>query len=169
MYRRSWRLVALVFLALSVLSRHSTGAPNAQISFTELQTSNKVVTEQNSLLNSSNSKSAEFIQISKSQGQISSFEDKKHKTSYKKYVSPERLLHHRLIRDQRLTSFSEIQIQESPRLSSPQSEIHAHAPPATDMNTFHIGAIQLKGVGNFGGLNSYKCDWGFGLNGICPS
>lgn len=170
MFKRSWRGLFLLFVTLALLSRNITGAPNVQMSFASFSESHALTSiteeiESNSSDQSDHTKPAQIGPKVEKSTSLLGFVEAPYK-SYKKYVAPERILPSSVEFENTETPYETIQFNQSWAFSSLPREIHAQDPPVTEMNTIHIGATQLKGVGNFGGLNTYQRDWGFGLYGL---
>ena len=173
MYRRSWRGVFLLFVAISLLSRNITGAPNVQMSFSSFtqHQATEAITEK------IDEKTSPAVLLGQAATKIplptfvetrptSSITEDELKTAYKKYVTPDKITSSAFNFKRTKATYRFIQFSESWDFSNLPTEIHAQSPPAPVMNSTYIGATQLKGVGNFGGINKDKRDWGFSLNGI---
>lgn len=173
MYRRSWRVVFLLFVAISLLSRNITGAPNVQMSFSSFaqHQATEAITEK---VDAKNSPAVVLGPIATKVAlptfaetrPTSSITEDDDKPAYKKYVAPEKITASAFEFKRTKATYRSIQFNDSWDFSNLPTEIHAQGPPAPVMNSTYIGATQLKGVGNFGGFNTDKRDWGFSLNGI---
>lgn len=165
MGRRSLRHLSLLFFVIAIFARQTTGAPNAQVSFTDVGKIN-YSTSVNSLQLAGPSFETEdqSSQLDNSKKSISSLEE--HYKSYKKYVSPDRNL-----------EFA-FELQHSPRESLARSPTEtwilsalpqiqrAHAPPMTDVLFSHIGATLFKGANTFERLNSNQRSGGLSFNSV---
>ena len=165
MNRRSVRSLALLFFALAIFARQSTGAPNAQVSFTEV---GKI----------QYSKSIDALQPAGPSLQVmdenptidptqASFDSKEeHYKNYKKYVSPDRNLEFGFeLKHSARETLARAPAETWLLSSLPQAQ-RAQAPPVTDVSFTHIGTSLFKGVYKFESHNSHQRSGGFGLNGI---
>jgi hypothetical protein len=150
---------------LAVFARQSTGAPNVQVSFTDVgKISYSTSVNALQLAGPSIETADQPSQLDSAKKFFTKFEEIY--KSYKKYVSPDRNL-----------EFA-FELQHSPRetlarsptetwiLSSLPQAQRAHAPPMTDVLFSHIGATLFKGVTTFEGHNSYQRSGGLGFNSL---
>ena len=165
MNRRSVRSVALLFFALAVFARQSTGAPNVQVSFADvgkIQYSKSVAALQQ--VGPSIQELDESTTIDPTQASLDSKDQ--HYKNYKKYVSPDRNLEFGF----ELKHSARETLARAPTetwiLSSLPQVQRAHAPPASDVSFTHIGAFLFKGVYQLESFNSYQRSGGFGHNGL---
>ena len=159
------RTSILIFFALAIFARQSTGAPNAQVSFTDvgkIQYSNSL----GALAQAGPSLQVmdEGPLIDQTQP-IFKAKDDLYK-NYKKYVSPDRNLEFGFELKHSARETLARAPSETWLLSSLPQVQRAHAPPASDVSFTHIGAFLFKGVYQLESFNSYQRSGGFGHNGI---
>jgi hypothetical protein len=165
MGRRSLRHLPLLFFIIAIFARQSTGAPNAQVSFTDVgKISYSTSVNSLQLAGPAIDTADQSSQLDSAKAFVIKFEE--HFKSYKKYVSPDRNL-----------EFA-FELQDSPRetlarsptetwiLSSLPQIQRAHAPPMTDVLFLHIGATLFKGANTFERYNSYQHSGGLGFNSL---
>ena len=165
MNRRSVRSIALLFFALAVFARQSTGAPNAQVSFTDvgkIQYSKSVVALQQ--VGPSVNVMDENPIVNQTQAAFDSKES--HYKNYKKYVSPDRNLEIGFELKHSARETLARAPTETWLLSSLPQIQRAQAPPVADVSFTHIGTSFFKGVYKFESHNSHQRSGGFGLNGL---
>jgi hypothetical protein len=165
MNRRSVRSVALLFFALAVFARQSTGAPNVQVSFTDvgkIQYSKSVASLQQA--GPSIQELDESTTIDPTQASLDSKEQ--HYKNYKKYVSPDRNLEFGFELNHSARETLARAPTETLLLSSLPQVQRAQAPPVADVSFTHIGTSFFKGVYKFESHNSHQRSGGFGHNGL---
>ena len=155
MNRRSLRSIALVLFALAIFARQSTGAPNAQVSFTDV---GKIQYSQSDRALQQAGPSLNLIDENPTinQNQLSFDAKDNHYKNYKKYVSPDRNLEFGF----ELKHSAREMLARAPAdtwlLSSLPQDKRAHAPPLTDVSFTHIGTSFFTGVYKFESHNSHQ-------------
>ena len=150
MNRRSLRSLSLLFIVLAVFARQSTGAPNVQVSFSEVSKihssslTNSLLPAGPNLHNVDTGSNSDLLSGSKKHSDFTSLE--KHYKNYKKYVSPDRSFE---LRFEISKSTREILVRaptEKWALSSLPQVQRSHAPPVNDVSFSHIGTSLFEGV-----------------------
>ena len=159
------RTSILIFFALAIFARQSTGAPNAQVSFTDvgkIQYSNSLGALEQAGPSLQVMDEAPVIDQTQP---IFKAKDDQYK-NYKKYVSPDRNLEFGFeLKHSAKETFARAPAETWLLSSLPQVQ-RAHAPPASDVSFKHIGAFLFKGVYQVESFNSYQRSGGFGHNGL---
>ena len=159
------RTSILIFFALAIFARQSTGAPNAQVSFTDvgkIQYSNSLGALEQAGPSLQVMDEAPVIDQTQP---IFKAKDDLYK-NYKKYVSPDRNLEFGFELKHSARETLARAPSETWLLSSLPQVQRAHAPPASDVSFTHIGAFLFKGVYQLESFNSYQRSGGFGHNGL---
>ena len=163
MLRRGFTPIFIIFLGLLVLSRHITGAPGAQVEIFRNLVVNKAVEKQ--------IERTQLPLIDPSQQDCgihgSSINKQTHfenKTSYKKYVSPEKILNYKSVPELAQSNYQSTSFSQFWLFSSLPQVIHAQSPPRiTSPQTHSLNSPITTGDHDY----SYKTKSCSDSRGVC--
>ena len=158
MYRKSLKVLSILFFSIAVLARSTTGAPNAQV---------EVFNSDLGLISaSSHTPQAQAPYFASPKPNLG-LEDtnfkkessKSHIKSYKKYVSPDRNSDFHSSSNPIKQTAKLLKLHDTWIFNSLPRVIHSNAPPVSDALTSHTGFLYFKGALNIERSNSNYSGW----------
>ncbi len=156
--------LTLVLFTLALLARNITGAPNAQIAFSEAIYEKAI--QGPSVESIDITSQSERASIQGVVGDTSIFSEDEDKTQYRKTLCPDRPL----VYDSR-SQFREVIFENSDFTevffpTTVPSNVHAQAPPKADASAHAFSHFYFKGALHLELPNDNQCGWRIGFDGV---
>jgi hypothetical protein len=153
---------ALALFILAIFARNITGAPNAQIAFSEAIYEKTIQGQSATSIELASDPEGGLFQSD--DGDASMLSEDEDRTQYRKTLCPDCPLVYGSIREFSEVTFENFNFVEAIFFTSAPSTLHANAPPKADSSTHAFSHFYFEGASQLELPNDNKCGWGIGFD-----
>ena len=157
-----FRSLTLALFTLALLARNITGAPNAQIAFSEAIYEKAIQSPSAESIDTTSE--SERASIQGDVGDTSIFSEDEEKTQYRKTLCPDRPHAYDSRSQFRDVIFENFYFTEDFFPTTVPSTVHAQAPPKADASAYAFSHFYFKGALHLELPNDNQCGWRIGFD-----